>query len=74
MSMGHVTVPLAFHVYGGELPLRLGDGELVELQLRLLAEIRAVHQEQDPLGVGVLDEPVADVGGGGERVSAPVNS
>ena len=51
-------------VLGGELPLRLGDRELVELQLGLLAQVRPVHQEQDPLGVRVLDQPVADVRGG----------
>ena len=47
-------------VLGGELPLGLRDGELVELQLGLLAQVRAVDQEQDPLGVGVLDQPVAE--------------
>ena len=55
-------------VLGGELPLGLRDGELVELQLGLLAEVRPVDQEQDPLGVRVLDEPVADVRGG-ERLA-----
>ena len=55
-------------VLGGELPLRLGDVELVELQLRLLAEVRPVDEEQDPLRVGVPDQPVADVRGG-ERLA-----
>ena len=47
-------------VLGGELPLGLRDGELVELQLGLLAQVRPVDQEQDPLGVRVLDQPVAE--------------
>ena len=38
-------------VFGGELALGVGDHELVELQLGLLAQRRSVHQEQDALGV-----------------------
>ena len=51
-------------VLGGELPLGLLDRELVEFELGLLAQVRPVDQEQDPLGVRVLDQPVAQVRGG----------
>jgi len=50
-------------VLGREFALGIRDDEFVEFELGLLAQVRAVHQEQDPLCVSVLDEPVADVGG-----------
>ena len=43
--------------------------ELLELVERLLAQVVAVHQEEDALGLGELDEPVAEVDGG-ERLAA----
>ena len=36
-----------------------GIPELLELVQRLLSEVVAVYQEQDALGIGVLDKPVA---------------
>ena len=44
--------------------MRLGNVEGVEFLHRLLPEVGAVDKKEDPLRVGVLDEPVRDVGGG----------
>ena len=51
-------------VFLGELVAVVRADELLELVERLLAQVVAVHQEQNPLGLGELDEPVAEVDGG----------
>ena len=51
-------------VFVGELVPVDGADELLELVVGLLAEVVAVDEEEDPAGVGVLDEPVAEVDGG----------
>ena len=56
-------------VFLGELVAVVRADELLELVERLLAQVVAVHQEQDALGLGELDEPVAEVDGG-ERLAA----
>ena len=48
----------------GELAAGVGRDELVELAHGLLAEIGAVHEEQDALGPGVLDQAVGEAAGG----------
>ncbi len=48
----------------GERTVLLGRDERLELLERLPAEIAAIHQEQHPLGAGVLDEPVDEIAGG----------
>ena len=50
-------------VFLGELVARGRTRELLKLLERLLAEVIAVDEEEDPLGAGVLDEPVAGVDG-----------
>ena len=52
----------------GELAAGVGRDELLELGHGLAAEIGAVHQEEDALGAGVLDEPVGE-GAGGEGLA-----
>jgi len=52
----------------GELAVRVGDGEALELLQRLPAEVCAVDEEEDPSRVAVLDEPIGDVG---RRVRLP---
>ena len=42
----------------GELEVVVGRGVLLELLEGLVAEVAAVHQEQDPPGAGELDQPV----------------
>ncbi len=54
----------------GELAAVVGRREPLELLQRLAAEVGAVDEEEDPPRVGVLDQPVADVGGG-ERLARP---
>ena len=48
----------------GELAARVGRDELVEFALGLSAQIGAVHEEEDALGPGVLDQPVGERTGG----------
>ena len=45
----------------GELPARAGDVEALELPLAWLPRLRAIHQEEDAPGIGILDEPVGTV-------------
>ena len=47
----------------GELAARAGHLEALELLERLLPEVGPVDEEQDALGLGVAQEPFADVGG-----------
>jgi hypothetical protein len=49
----------------GEEAAGVGRAETVELVARLLAEVGAVHEEEDAAGAGVLDEPVGGGAGGG---------
>jgi hypothetical protein len=55
-------------VNGGELPAVIGQHVLIKLGLRLPAEIRPVHEEEDALGLGELDEAVGK-GAGGEGLA-----
>ncbi len=48
----------------GELEVVVGRDVLLEFLERLLAEVAAVHQEQDAPRAGELDEPVDEVDGG----------
>ena len=48
----------------GELVAVDGTDELLELIERLFAQVVSIHQEKDPFGIGVLDEPVAEIDGG----------
>ena len=50
-------------VLGREFALGLLDRELVEFELGLLAQVRPVDEKQDPLGVRMLDQAVAQVRG-----------
>ena len=45
-----------------ELAAVVGRGEPLELSQRLTAEIRPVDEEEDPLGAGVLQQAITDVG------------
>jgi len=47
-------------VLGRKLSLRLGNGELVEFELGLSPKVGAVDEEEDSLGVRVLDESIAN--------------
>ena len=47
----------------GELPPGVGRDELLELLHGLPPEVGAVHQEEDPPGPGVLDEPIGEAAG-----------
>ena len=44
----------------GELAAGVGGYELVELSRGLLAQVGAVHEEDDPLCSGVLDEAIGE--------------
>src|ERR1019366_1454308 len=44
--------------------------ELLELVERLLAQVVPVHEEENAPGIGVLDEPVAEVDGGESLAAA----
>jgi hypothetical protein len=55
--VGRVRGQVLDVVLGGELPLGLCDGELVELQLGMPAQVRPADQEQDPLRPGIPDQP-----------------
>ena len=46
-----------------ELAPVVGRDELLELLLRLAAQVAAVDQEQDPLGLAELRQPIGEVGG-----------
>ena len=46
-------------VFLGELVVVVGADVLLELVVGLLAQRVAVHEEQNPLGLAELDEPVA---------------
>ena len=46
-----------------ELPRVVGRREIGELVLGLLAEIAAVHQEEDALCIGELEQAIGDVDG-----------
>ena len=46
-------------VFLGELVVVVGADVLLELVVGLPAQVVAIHQEQDPLGLAELDEPVA---------------
>ncbi len=48
----------------GELAAGVGRDELIELALGLASEIRAVHEKEDALCTGVLDEPVGEAARG----------
>ena len=47
----------------GELVLGVGTVELLELFEGLPAQVGAIHEKEDALGPGVLDQPVTEVAG-----------
>ena len=64
-----VAVQVLDDVFLAELVVVVGRDVLVELLLRLAAEVAAVHQEQHAPRAGELDQPV-DEADGGEGLAA----
>jgi hypothetical protein len=60
----HVAGEMLDDVFLGELAVVHGRDELLEFLERLLAEIAAIHQEQDTLRPGVFDEAIDKIDGG----------